>query len=256
MSEAPDGYVLGKLVRAGASVSVFEATRESDGVQVVLKSYAADAAAAAGSRAARERDLIGRIASGGIARVLDLDLGTTPPTLVSEHPRGESLKQRMREGPLELRLWLDVATSLAETLAQIHAARVLHNDLRPTNIRVHAETGQATICDFSLAVELGAEERRAWHHDLHPNLLYIAPEQTGRMNRGSDVRSDLYSLGAVLYHALTGRPPFESTDRLELIHAHMARSPSLPCELRPAAPAALGQLVLKLLKKEPAERYQ
>src|SRR5262249_35758385 len=85
-------------------------------------------------------------------------------------------------------------------------------------------------------------------------LAYIAPEQTGRMNRGWDLRSDLYTFGATLYHALTGRPPFEGDDR-ELLHAHFAREPVDPRELRPEIPRPISRLVLRLLQKEPGERY-
>jgi len=84
----------------------------------------------------------------------------------------------------------------------------------------------------------------------------MAPEQTGWLNRGCDVRSDLYSLGATLYHACVGRPPFPELDRSELNHAHVARIPRSPCELRPELPEALAALVLRLLRKEPEERYQ
>src|SRR5262249_46997447 len=107
-----------------------------------------------------------------------------------------------------------------------------------------------------ISQRLGAQNRSMEVTQLGGTLRYIAPEQTGRMNRGIDSRSDLYSLGATLYDTLTGEPPFALDDPLALIHAHIARVPRSPAELRPDLPVALSRVVLKLLEKEPENRYQ
>ena len=136
--------------------------------------------------------------------------------LVLERLSATTLAHELLGGPLEVPRWLDMAITLARTLSEIHAARVLHKDLTPQNIMLDAPSGRVWICDFGLAAALGAAERvgRPLSGTIEMSLLYIAPEQTGRMNRGCDFRSDLYSLGATLYHALAWRQPFESGDAL------------------------------------------
>ena len=258
MGGAPEGYRLGKRLRSGPRSELREGMRLADGTPVLLKSYLDDRSDDPASRVQRELDLMRRIASPGIPRALDLDRTTPRPLLVLEQLPGLSLTHHLRGGPLDLPTWLQLASGLAETLTQIHAAHVLHKDLTPNNVLYDLASGRVWICDFGMAIELGAAERagRPLTQTLDASLLYIAPEQTGRMNRGCDARSDLYSLGATLYHALVGRPPFESSDALELIHAHIARLPAAPKEQRAELPEALSRVILKLLRKEPEERYQ
>jgi hypothetical protein len=258
MRDAPEGYAIHKLLRCNESSEVYEAVREADGLAVILKRYLADQSDDPNAHAAREFALLKRLDVRGIPRALALDRSTRLPTLVMDRLPGVSLSSLLIDGPLRIERWLDAAIQTAERLAQIHAARVIHKNLAPENVLLDAQSGKISICDFGLAAHLGDAERREaeLRGTLEGTLPYIAPEQTGRMNRGCDFRSDLYSLGATLYHACTGQPPFTSTDTLELIHAHIARSPAPPVELRPDLPEALSRLVLKLLRKEPAERYQ
>src|SRR5262245_1967704 len=258
MGVTPDGYRIGKRLRSGPRSELREGVRIADGATVLLKSYVDDRSDADLPRVQREFDLMRRVGSPGIPRALDLDRSGPRPLLVLEQLPGMSLAQQLREGPLDIPTWLHVASALAETLTQIHAAHVLHKDLTPNNVLHERQSGRVWICDFGMAVELGAAERtaRPLTEMLDASLLYMAPEQTGRMNRGCDSRSDLYSLGAILYHALVGRPPFDSSDPLELIHAHIARVPVAPREVRAELPEALSRMLVKLLRKEPEERYQ
>ncbi len=258
MRDAPDGYTVSKLLRCTERSEVYEAVRESDGLAVVLKRYLADQADDPRARAAREFAVLKRLELRGVPRALALDRSTRLPTLVMQRLSGQSLSSLLEEGPLRLERWLDTAIQIADVLAQVHAARVIHKDLTPDNVLLDCESGSVGICDFGLASTLGDAERRevTLHGTLEGTLLYIAPEQTGRMNRGCDFRSDLYSLGATLYHACAGQPPFAADDTLELIHAHIARNPTPPSERHSGVPEALSRLILKLLRKEPAERYQ
>jgi len=147
--------------------------------------------------------------------------------------------------------------AVAETCGRLHAAGVIHRDLNPANIVLDPETGQTQIIDFELASWVPRQHLEAVPVTrLEGTLPYIAPEQTGRTGRAIDHRADLYALGASLFHALTGRPPFTSVDRLSLVHAHLAESPVNPCTLDPTIPRMLGAITLKLLEKEPADRYQ
>ena len=257
MRAAPSGYSLGKPLHSGSHSEVWEATLDADGSDVVLKSYHADRPGDARPRALRELEALRRVEGDGIPRALALDRGTERIVLVLERLPGTPLAQLLQQGPLEIGRWLDLAIRVVGILVRVHAARVLHKDLTPGNLLLDRSGERVWICDFGLAHELGAADRQSpLAGTLEGTLQYMAPEQTGRMNRGCDFRSDLYSLGATLYHALTGRPPFESSDALELIHAHIARIPDAPEAIRSGVPHALSSLLLKLLRKEPEERYQ
>jgi PAS domain S-box-containing protein len=132
------------------------------------------------------------------------------------------------------------ASHLTRALAGIHAAQLIHQDIRPANILVAPETGEVQLADNTAP--------RDW--------AYVSPEQTGRMNRSVDYRTDFYSLGITLYRMLTGRLPFQGNDALEWTHCHIARSPPPPAEVAPDIPEAVSGIVMKLLAKLPEDRYQ
>ena len=182
------------------------------------------------------------------------DRGRT--VLVLEAPSGEHL-DRILERPLELTQFLRVAIALAAALSKLHERGIIHNDIKPANVMVVSGSGQVWLTGFGIATDL-LREREAPKHPqtIAGTLAYMAPEQTGRMNRSIDSRSDLYSLGVTLYQMLSGALPFITSDPVELVHCHIARQPSPPEERRKDVPAALSAIVLKLLAKAPEERYQ
>ena len=252
-----DGYTIGKVVHSSASAQIREAHGESDKVPVLLKRRILDRTGERGSRALDEFRALARISAPGIPRAIELASGSEGTVLVLERMPGVPLSGVLDATALSIRAWLDLGAQLAERLARVHEARVLHRDVRPANVLLDAQTGRVSLIGFSLAIELGAAEVAAVdEHESRVALPYASPEQTGRMGRGCDARSDLYSLGATLYHALTGRPPFDSLDPLELVHCHIARLPAPASDLRSEIPAPLSALLLKLLRKQPEERYQ
>ena len=257
LRDAPDGYTLGKRLHASPHSEVYEAVRDTDRLDVVLKGYLDDGVQDRKPRAQREFDALRRISSDGVPRALDVDRSRQRPLLVLERLPGVSLARLLDEVPLALEAWLALAVQLAQTLTAIHAARILHKDLKPSNVLLERRTGKAWIIDFGVAAELGSAERPDQRREeaVEGTLLYIPPEQTGWIKRGCDFRSDLYALGATLYHAWTGSPPFAATTPHKLIHEHIARVPPAPDEVRQGLPPALSRLVLKLLRKEPDERY-
>jgi PAS domain S-box-containing protein len=152
---------------------------------------------------------------------------------------------------------LRVALGVAACLRRLHAKGLLHKDIKPANILADTTTGATALMGFGLAAFSRSEREDARTPEtLAGTLAYMAPEQTGRMQRPVDARSDLYSLGVVLYEALTGRLPFTASDPSELVHSHLARQAVPAAEVDPAVPALLSELVLKLLAKPPEERYQ
>jgi hypothetical protein len=256
MRMALDGYRVGKRLRASAHGRIHLAVRESDGVEVLLKRYAG-VQRDVDSRALAELEFaaLRRAAGPRVPRAFEVVQSEAGAVLVLEHVPGIPLSQRIEPGPLGIAEWLELAIQLAETLIQVHAAGVLHRALAPHNVLVDATSGGCWLVEFGQAKLLGTAQPDAVGHVGSRMLGYISPEQTGRMNRGCDFRSDLYSLGATLYAAACGRAPFDAADRLELIHAHMALVPTPPAQLRSEIPEPVSRSILKLLRKEPDERY-
>ena len=178
------------------------------------------------------------------------------PVLVLEDPGGEPL-DRLVGAPLELRQFLRVAIGLAAALGQVHQRGLIHKDIKPANTLVNAVTGQVWLMGFGIASRLRRERQSPDPPEgLSGALAYMAPEQTGRMNRSIDSRSDLYSLGVTLYEMLTGSLPFIASDPMEWVHCHIARQPVPPGERSKEVPAPVAAIVLKLLAKIAEERYQ
>src|SRR5262249_17655789 len=146
---------------------------------------------------------------------------------------------------------------LAAALTGLHKRNVIHKDVKPANVLVDPRTGQVRLMGFGIASRLPRERQaRAPFEFIAGTLPYMAPEQTGRMNRSIDSRSDLYALGVTLYEMLTGSLPFTSSDPMELVHSHIARQPVPPIERLKDIPGSVSAIIMKLLAKTAEERYQ
>jgi predicted ATPase/transcriptional regulator with GAF, ATPase, and Fis domain len=253
------GYTVSAEIHRGGRTLVYRATRNRDALPVIIKSpldeYPSPAQTAS---LRREFELLQGLDLPGVPRVYALETHRDRLALVLEDVGGTTLKELIARGQLDLRGFFDYALQLASTLAEIHRRGIIHKDVTPANVIVDPAAGRARLADFGIASRLSAERQR---HLQHPHLLegtiaYMSPEQTGRMNRDLDYRSDLYSLGVTFYEMLTGRLPFESADLLEVIHGHVAVTPVAPQVRSPAVPATLSRLVLKLLAKAAEDRYQ
>jgi predicted ATPase/GAF domain-containing protein/anti-anti-sigma regulatory factor/tRNA A-37 threonylcarbamoyl transferase component Bud32 len=198
----------------------------------------------------------------------ELDLPRTPRALRLE-PSGRGLALVMADiGHPTLRAILDarrldvgaalsLAVALSDVLAAVHGRGVVHKDVTPQNILVEEETLGVYLIDFGIAARAAPEAQGQAEADAaEGTLAYMAPEQTGRMSRPVDLRADLYALGAVLYEALTGEPPFAAESAAELIHHHLARQATPPHERAPGVPEQVSRIVMTLLAKAPEDRYQ
>jgi predicted ATPase/signal transduction histidine kinase len=181
----------------------------------------------------------------------------TPDVESFDLPAADGEPLSMAAGRVPLPLVLAFGIDLASKLAQLHRDGMVHNGVRPDAVRCDAATGRAWLVDFG-DVSGGASLRSAppAASMSAARLVYASPEQTGRMERVPDHRSDLYALGVVLYELLVGAPPFRSEDALELIHAHIARTPVAPIDIDAGLPPPVSQIVMRLLAKTPEERYQ
>jgi PAS domain S-box-containing protein len=189
-------------------------------------------------------------------RPLSLSQYNGQKALVLEDPGGEFL-HRLIQGPMELKQFLRIAIGISTALGQLHNRSVIHKDLKPSNVLVDAATGHAWLTGFGIASRLPRERQSPGPPEFIAGTLpYMAPEQTGRMNRSIDSRSDLYALGATLYEMLTGSLPFTASDPMEWVHCHIARLPIPPAERVPNMPGPVSAIVMKLLAKTAEERYQ
>jgi PAS domain S-box-containing protein len=189
-------------------------------------------------------------------RPLSLSQSNGQKMLVLEDPGGEFL-HRLIQGPMELKQFLRIAIGISTALGQLHNRSVIHKDLKPSNVLVDPATGHAWLTGFGISSRLPRERQSPGPPEFIAGTLpYMAPEQTGRMNRSIDSRSDLYSLGATLYEILTGRLPFTASDPMEWVHCHIARLPIPPAEQVPNIPGPVSAIVMKLLAKTAEERYQ
>ena len=164
---------------------------------------------------------------------------------------------RLLGAPMEVEGFLRLAIGIAAALAQVHRRGLVHKDIKPANILVNRATGEVKLTGFGIASRLPRERQApAPPESIAGTLAYMAPEQTGRMNRSIDARSDLYALGVTLYQMLTGSLPFTASDPMEWVHCHIARKPVPPSERLDDVPAAISAIIMKLLAKTAEERYQ
>ncbi|OJH36274.1 trifunctional serine/threonine-protein kinase/ATP-binding protein/sensor histidine kinase [Cystobacter ferrugineus] len=256
MLDIPGYRVLGTLRATGSNV-LFQAVREADGLPVLIKTPMAPSPSTRESeRYRREFAILQRLRDvRGVAQAYACERLHERPLLLLEHVQGQTLSESTGQ-PLELSRFLSLALSLTSTLGEVHCRNVIHKDIKPSNI-IETPSGEARIIDFGVATLHKVEHLDATPtHLVEGTLAYMSPEQTGRMNRAVDYRTDFYSLGVTFYELLTGQRPFQGRDALEWFHAHMAQKPRPPHELNPRVPPALSAIVLKLLAKVAEERYQ
>ena len=207
-------------------------------------------------RLEREYSLKSELDADWAAQPIELTQYNDRMALVLKDPGGEPLDQLLGQ-PLDLPKFLRIAIPLAGALRRAHERGLIHKDIKPTNVLVNMASGVAWLTGFGIASHLQREHREAQPPELIAGTLaYMAPEQTGRMNRSIDSRCDLYSLGVTFYEMLTGTLPFATFDPVELIHCHIARQPEPLVERVPGIPATLSAIILKLMAKDPEDRYQ
>jgi PAS domain S-box-containing protein len=176
--------------------------------------------------------------------------------LVLADPGGEPL-ERLLGRPMAVTEFLRLGVPLAAAVGRLHAQGLVHKDLKPANILVDPASGSVWLTGFGIASRVPREHQApAPPEVIAGTLAYMAPEQTGRMNRSVDSRSDLYALGVTFYEMLTGKLPFAAADPMEWVHCHIARQPAPPDELVAGIPAPLSAIVMKLLAKTADDRYQ
>ncbi|MCG3159003.1 MAG: Anaerobic nitric oxide reductase transcription regulator NorR [bacterium] len=252
------GYKILAEIHRGRKRIVYRGLRLPEEAPVIIKALGNELPQpAAVAEMEREYELLRSLPIAGIAQACALELHPPNPVLILEDIGGESLRHLLDARGITLDLFFEIGLQLAATLAAIHQHGIIHKDIAPKNIVVNPASRQVQLIDFSIASRLPHESQKISHPNLlEGTLAYMSPEQTGRMNRTVDYRTDFYSLGVTFYEMLTGSLPFEFADPLELVHAHLAKMPAPPRALNPAVPQALSEIVMKLMAKTAENRYQ
>ncbi len=253
------GYKINSLIYESALSIVYRGYRESDFQPVILKilklEYPTPEAIA---RYKLEYEICKRLSHiEGVIKAYDFTKYQQFRCITFEDFGGESLRILKSSRTFSLAEILAIAVQVAGILSEIHGANVIHKDINPSNIIFNPRTSQVKIVDFGISNILSRENPTIRNPNmLEGTLAYMSPEQTGRMNRTLDNRSDLYSLGVTLYELICDRLPFESNDPLELVHCHIAKLPVDPYKLNPEIPKSVSDIVMKLLAKTAEDRYQ
>ncbi|MBU7586879.1 MAG: AAA family ATPase [Nostoc sp. TH1S01] len=253
------GYCLSEELYNGSRTIVYRAIREIDSLSVVIKLLKNSYPSFSELIQFRNQYTIAKnLHNPGIIQTYSLEPFQNGYMLVMEDFGGISLQDYFANNRYEVSLqeFLQIAIALCDTLEILYRDRIIHKDIKPSNILINPETKQIKLIDFSIASLLPRETQYLKNPQvLEGTLAYISPEQTGRMNRVIDYRTDFYSLGVTFYELLTGQLPFPSTDPMELVHCHIAKMPTVIGN-REEIPPVISDIVMKLMAKNAEDRYQ
>jgi len=252
------GYTVTEKFYEDVNIILYRGYANHDDQPVIIKSLTPYPEPKQVARFHHEYEMTKDLDLDGIIKPYDLQKYKNTWALILEDIQGEPLKNILQHRKmLNLDEFLDIAIQIADNLGELHTHNIIHKDLKPSNILVNLETKQVKLTDFSLSSRLSIENQSIHNSNLlEGSLIYMSPEQTGRMNRMLDYRTDFYSLGVIFYEMLVGCPPFQSQDSMELIHCHIARQPLSPHDLNPDIPKAISDIIMKMLAKTAEERYQ
>ena len=257
------GYRIHETIYESPSTLVYRGQRERDGWAVVIKELRKEyPSPEARLRYRQEYEIARALNLYGVITAYSLEASQHTLAIVFEDFGGQSLQHSLRTQCFSLKELLTIAIQVTNCLAQIHAANIIHKDINPSNIVLNPSTGQLKLIDLGIATKLSREHPTIRHpRVLEGTLAYMSPEQTGRMNRSLDYRTDLYSLGVTFYEMLTGQLPFATDDPLELVHCHLAKMPVPPCDAvvethDRVSLRIVSELIMKLMAKTAEERYQ
>ncbi|MGE5548424.1 MAG: AAA family ATPase [Solirubrobacterales bacterium] len=253
-----NGFSIAERLAKSGAVAIYRGLRLEDGASVIVKVLEMEFPTQFDlARIRHEYELLKSFHHPSIITVHSLERAGNTLAIVMEDFGGLPLGRIIAADNLGMAQKLSLARRLVEVVGAIHEQGVIHKDINPSNILVNLDTDTVKLIDFSIASRLSNETMQQAHLDaLEGTLAYIAPEQTGRMNRPVDYRCDFYSLGISLYELLVGRRPFLAGEAVELVHLHLAAVPVPPHLQNPDIPPAVSAIILKLVEKDPENRYR
>ncbi|MEO8400344.1 MAG: serine/threonine-protein kinase PknK [Gammaproteobacteria bacterium] len=271
------GYQLGEKLSEGEYTEIYRGKRTADNVKVVLKflkvnhrplekltglqseyeSLNSLKQLNAVTRFQHENEVMQSLNQDGAPTVYGIEKCQDSLVMISSDG-GQDLQRYLKtQTRLSLTDALSLTILIVESLDKIHQHHIIHKNINPANIVVDFVKNKVEIIDFDIATSLSKESLEIVSlNNIEGSAAYLSPEQTGRMNRGIDYRSDYYSLGVTFYQLFTGVLPFQNSDPIELVQAHISKQPIAPNELNPAIPISISKIILKLLAKNAEDRYQ
>lgn len=253
----PEYQVIDQIYE-GANSLVYRGIRRQDNLPVILKVLNTEfPTIQVIGRYKLEYEITKSFNSEFVIKAYDFRSHQNSFVIILEDFGGTSLAQFLHSQNIDIVETLKLAIKISEALSHVHRSNIIHKDLNPSNIVFNSDTGQIKLIDFGMASALPRETLFLDYHDiLEGTLAYISPEQTGRMNRSLDYRTDIYSMGVTFYQMFTGELPFISNDPLEVIHYHLALEPVAPYLINRHIPQMLSRVIVKMLAKNAEERYQ
>ncbi|RUS94387.1 serine/threonine protein kinase [Dulcicalothrix desertica PCC 7102] len=252
------GYSILEQIHAGKRTLVYRGIRNADQMPVIVKILSSKYPTVQEITSIKhEYKITKNLELPGIVTPYALESYSSGFALVLEDFAGIPLKKALSISNLTLIDILNIGIKIIKVINQIHSNHIIHKDINPQNIIINLDKKIVKVTDFSIATQLSKEQPNICNYDvIEGTLAYISPEQTGRMNRALDYRSDFYSFGVTLYEMLVGELPFSTTDPMELVHSHIAKIPVSPCNKNTNIPKAVSDIVMKLLSKTAEDRYQ
>ncbi len=269
MGVAIANYLLTEKIYESLNSEVYRAIRESDGQTFIIKVLKQDYPTSQElTRYKQEYQITRQLNLDGVIKTYGLESYQRTLAIVLEDFGASSLRHLMNNSLLpnqvgefweRVQEFLHLAIAITENLGQIHTAKIIHKDINPSNIVLNPKTKEVKIIDFGISTVLTRENPALKHPNvLEGTLAYISPEQTGRMNRSLDYRTDFYSLGVTFYELLTGQLPFSASNAIELVSCHIAKQPVPPHKLigNDFLPTVISDIIMKLMAKTAEKRYQ
>ena len=252
------GYSQLELIHHGNKSRVFKAIQDSTGKTIALKTHAA--LLPSGSELAvlnKQYELVKALDIDGTPKALEIIDAGQSMAFSMEYFDFPSLRKNAADLNLTISEATHVFEQLAAILAQVHRKNLIHRDINPSNILYNRESGEVVLIDFGSALDTPMHTTKSEGQEVVEGTLpYMSPEQTGRINRPLDYRSDIYSLGISMYEIFTGQLPFAMSDPAEIIHSHIATLPESPAKVSKHVPKAISNIILKCIAKDADDRYQ
>lgn len=251
------GFQFNEQIFKNDRTLIHRGTRTADNTAVVIKlSSSAYPTHFELSRLKHEYEVLSQLDIDGVLQTHSLEKHHNGLALILEAFDGRPLSEAIPSSGMPLPKFLDLAIAMAKIIDGVHGKGVIHKDVNPRNFLLNGASGKLNIIDFGLASFLQRQEQEA----INPGLLegslpYMSPEQTGRMNRGIDYRTDYYSLGITYYEMLAGKRPFHADDAIGWVHCHIAKTPPPIRTLRPDVPPVVENIIFKLMSKKAEDRY-
>ena len=252
------GYQIIELIYESQKTVFYRGHKTQEQTLVILKTLKTDYPTITDiAKFRHEYELTKNLDLVGIIKPCSLETCRNIPLLVFEDFGGKALAKLIASSKITLQTCLNIAIQLVKIIGELHHKQIIHKNIKPENIIINIETGQVKITDFSISSLLSKEAQTISSPKLlEGTLAYMSPEQTGRMNRIIDYRTDFYSLGVTLYEMMTRQLPFQATDPMELVHCHIAKQPIAPHLVNLEIPSSVSALLMKLLSKTAENRYQ